>query len=155
MCTKQNDYYFQCLPGAATSAPATTTVPEASPSATIPSTTAAAPTSAPAAPAPTGFVSVSGQKFTLNGNPFTVVGENSYWVGLMGFSVANMNKAFADISGSGATVVRTWGFNEVTAQNGVFYQSWSGATPAVNLGATGLQNFGMQGFYSPLRRAKA
>lgn len=60
----------------------------------------------------------------------------------MGFSVANMNKSFADIAGSGATVVRTWGFNEVTAQNGVFYQSWSGATPTVNLGATGLQNFG-------------
>lgn len=39
------------------------------------------------------------------GNP---ISENSYWVGLMGLSTANMNAAFADIAKSGATVVRTW-----------------------------------------------
>jgi mannan endo-1,4-beta-mannosidase len=74
-----------------------------------------------------------------------------------------MNKAFADIAAAGSTVVRTWyaycalkscmfcvnifcdcrGFNEVTSPNGVYYQSWSGSTPTVNTGSTGLGNFGM------------
>ncbi|KAJ2918018.1 hypothetical protein MD484_g2381, partial [Candolleomyces efflorescens] len=52
-----------------------------------------------------------------------------------------MNKAFADIAGAGGTTVRTWGFNEVTSPNGNYYQSWSGSTPTINTGATGLQNF--------------
>ncbi|THG98333.1 hypothetical protein EW026_g3826 [Hermanssonia centrifuga] len=72
------------------------------------------------------------------GNP---ISENSYWVGLMGLSTANMNAAFADIAKSGATVVRTWGFNEVTSPNGVYYQSWSNGKPTVNTGSTGLGNF--------------
>ena len=33
---------------------------------------------------------------------------NSYWVGLMGYSTADMNKAFADIAAAGGTTVRTW-----------------------------------------------
>ena len=33
---------------------------------------------------------------------------NSYWVGLMGYSTANMNQAFADIAKAGGTTVRTW-----------------------------------------------
>lgn len=79
----------------------------------------------------------------------------------MGYSVANMNKAFADIANAGSTVVRTWyvthisiristltltsflrGFNDVTSANGVFYQSWSGSSATVNMGSSGLQNFG-------------
>lgn len=34
--------------------------------------------------------------------------ENSYWVGLMGYTVANMNKALSDIAATGSSVVRTW-----------------------------------------------
>ncbi|EEB98080.1 hypothetical protein MPER_02476, partial [Moniliophthora perniciosa FA553] len=76
------------------------------------------------------FVKTSGQGFTLNGGKFTVVGDT------------DINKAFTDISKTGATVVRTWGFNEVTNSPGVpYYQSWSGSTPTVNTGADGLQNF--------------
>ncbi|ESK89493.1 glycoside hydrolase family 5 protein [Moniliophthora roreri MCA 2997] len=89
-----------------------------------------------------GFVKTSGQHFTLNGAKFTVVGSNSYWVGLSGLSTTDMNKAFADIAKTGATVARTWGFHEVTKSPGVpYYQSWSGSTPTVNTGADGLQNF--------------
>jgi mannan endo-1,4-beta-mannosidase len=88
-------------------------------------------------------VKTSGTQFTLNGQIFTVVGANSYWVGLMGYSTTDMNKAFADIAATGATTVRTWGFNEVTSTSGVtnYYQSWSGSTPTVNTGTSGLQNF--------------
>lgn len=80
----------------------------------------------------------------------------------MGYSSTDIDKAFADIASSGATAVRTWyvfpirfprfgrklniviisrGFNEVTSPNGIYYQSWSGSTPTINTGATGLQNF--------------
>ncbi|KAL4254228.1 glycosyl hydrolase 5 (cellulase A) family protein [Abortiporus biennis] len=139
VCTKQNDYYSQCLPGVATtSAPSTTT---SQPATSTPPSTTTAPTTTVSAPAPTGFVGVSGQKFVLNGQTYTVVGANSYWVGLMGLSTANMNASFADIAKAGGTTVRTWGFNEVTSPNGDYYQSWSNGVPTVNTGATGLQNF--------------
>ncbi|KAL1735553.1 glycoside hydrolase family 5 protein [Schizophyllum commune] len=97
---------------------------------------------ASAAPSAAGFVSTNGTKFTLDGEPYTVVGFNSYWVGLNGYSTDAMDQAFKDIAGAGATTVRTWGFNEVTSPNGIpYYQSWSGSTPTVNTGADGLENF--------------
>ncbi|KAI0076120.1 mannanase [Panus rudis PR-1116 ss-1] len=137
-CIKQNDYYFQCIPGAATtSAPSTTVVPTSAP----PTTSDPATTTAPAPPSSTGFVKTSGTRFMLDGKPFTVAGANSYWVGLTGLSTDNMNAAFADIAKTGATAVRTWGFNEVTSPNGIYYQSWSNGKPTINTGATGLQNF--------------
>lgn len=64
----------------------------------------------------------------------------------MGYSDADITKAFQDIAGAGSTVVRTWGFNEVTPSTQqnypIYYQSWSGSTPTVNTGASGLENFG-------------
>ena len=42
-----------------------------------------------------------------------------------------------------AYVLSFRGFNEVTSQNGNWYQSWSGSTPTVNSGSSGLQNFGV------------
>jgi len=34
------------------------------------------------------------------------------------------------------------GFHEVTSPDGIYYQSWSGSTPTISTGSTGLQNFG-------------
>ncbi|KIP03911.1 glycoside hydrolase family 5 protein [Phlebiopsis gigantea 11061_1 CR5-6] len=136
-CVYSNDWYSQCIPGATASVSASSS----SSSSKATTSSASATSSAPAAVA-TGFVGTSGQKFTLNGQEFTVVGENSYWVGLMNYGTADMNKAFADIAGTGATVVRTWGFNEVTAtQSSPYYQLWTGSTPTINTGTNGLQNF--------------
>lgn len=67
---------------------------------------------------------------------------NAYWIGLTGLSTANMNAAFADIANTGATLVRTWGFNDVTSPSGDYYQLWTNGIATVNTGATGLQNFG-------------
>ncbi|KAH8083773.1 CEL4a mannanase [Cristinia sonorae] len=139
ICTKLNDYYSQCIAGTASSAP-----PIITPTPTTvnsPPATSAPATAAPPAPASTGFVTVDGTSFKLNGKTYTVAGGNSYWVGLMGLSVANMNAAFADIVKAGGTTVRTWGFNEVTTPAGNFYQSWANGKPTVNTGASGLQNF--------------
>ncbi|KAJ3570962.1 hypothetical protein NP233_g4061 [Leucocoprinus birnbaumii] len=130
-CVFQNPWYSQCLPGATTAPPSTTTT----------STTSSAPTTSAPPSTVTGFVKTSGTKFTLNGKTYTLVGGNSYWMGLMGLSTSAMNQAFADIAKAGGTTVRTWGFNEVTSANGNYYQLWSGSTPTINTGATGLQNF--------------
>ncbi|KAI0266756.1 glycoside hydrolase family 5 protein [Gloeopeniophorella convolvens] len=147
-CVVLNPYYSQCQVGTGSTTVSSTTTSRSSSSTTSTTTTrssssstSTSSTTSASAPASTGFVKTSGQKFTLNGSTYTVVGANSYWVGLIGLSTANMNAAFADIAKAGATTVRTWGFNEVTSPNGVYYQSWSGGKPTVNTGATGLQNF--------------
>ncbi|PBK88327.1 mannanase [Armillaria gallica] len=130
VCTVLNDYYYQCLPGTATSTTISSTSSATSTTVSVPSPTSSS-----------GFVTTLGTEFHLNGSKFTVFGSNAYWVGLMGYSISDMNAAFADIAATGATVVRTLGFNEVTSPNGIYYQSWSGSTPTVNFGPTGLQNF--------------
>ncbi|PCH43855.1 glycoside hydrolase family 5 protein [Wolfiporia cocos MD-104 SS10] len=89
----------------------------------------------------TGFVKTSGQEFTLNGETFTVVGANSYWVGLTGLTTSEMDQAFSDIAATGATAVRTWGFNDVTTPSGDYYQLWTNGTATINYGPTGLENF--------------
>ncbi|KAF7334964.1 CEL4a mannanase [Mycena venus] len=96
-------------------------------------------TSTTSGPSPTGFVTTAGTRFMLNGAPFTVVGSNAYWPALLGYSPADNDKAFADIAASGATTVRTMGFNEVTSPVGVYYHLWNGSTATVNTGANGLQ----------------
>ncbi|KAJ7328428.1 glycoside hydrolase [Mycena albidolilacea] len=126
VCTELNEWYFQCLPGTAT-----TTV-----STTPPTSTSSAPTSTASAPVQTGFVKTSGTKFTLNGAPYTLFGTNAYWLALGGYSTTDINKAFSDIAASGATTVR--GFNEVTSANGVYFHLWSGKTATVNTGSNGL-----------------
>ncbi|KAF9038214.1 CEL4a mannanase [Panaeolus papilionaceus] len=134
VCVKSNDYYSQCVPGT-TSAPTMTTTRTT----TTRSTTT--PTSTPSPPTSTGFVKTSGTRFVLNGSKYTVVGTNSYWVGLAGLSSTDINKAFADMAAAGATTVRTWGFNEVTSANGIYYQLWNGAKPTINTGSNGLGSF--------------
>ncbi|KAF9525925.1 glycoside hydrolase superfamily [Crepidotus variabilis] len=130
-CVYSSQWYSQCV---ASSSTPTTTV--ASPTTTAVPTTTAAPTATPS-----GFVTVSGTKFLVNGSKFTVVGSNSYWVGLMGLSLDNMKTSFGNIAAAGGTVVRTWGFNEVTSASGNYYQSWSGTKPTINTGSSGLLNF--------------
>ncbi|KAJ7201458.1 glycoside hydrolase superfamily, partial [Mycena rebaudengoi] len=146
VCVVQNPFFWQCVPGTATTTPAPpTTTPPTSTTRTT-TTTVTTPISTPSAPASTGFVKTSGTRFTLNGAPYTVVGSNAYWLPLMGsstgYSAADLNTAFNDIVGSGATTVRTWGFNEVTNANGgvPFFHLWNGNTATVNTNATGLQS---------------
>ncbi|TFK25725.1 glycoside hydrolase [Coprinopsis marcescibilis] len=131
ICQKLNDWYSQCV------TPATPI-----PIPTLPTATSTvSPVTPTTVPVANGFVKASGTRFVLDGQKYTVVGSNSYWVGLSGHSRDNMNRAFADIAAAGGTTVRTWGFNEVTSASGIYYQSWNGKTPTVNTGATGLQNF--------------
>ncbi|TFK44992.1 mannanase [Crucibulum laeve] len=137
-CTYLNVWYSQCIPRVATSTTSTFTSTRSS---TTVSSTASSTSSTSAPPAATGFVKTSGTQFTLNGSKYTVVGTNSYWIGLSGLSETDMNQAFADMAKGGATTVRTWGFNDVKSANGIYYQLWSGSSATVNTGSTGVQNF--------------
>ncbi|KAF8184550.1 CEL4a mannanase [Mycena galopus ATCC 62051] len=161
VCTFQNAFYSQCLPGTATTS-ATSTVTSTTSIVKSTTSTVTSATSTASVPASTAFVKTSGTRFTLNGAPYTLVGyvvrglnashfscthisrSNAYWLPLMGsstgYSSTDLNTAFNDIVGSGATTVRTWGFNEVTTTSGgvPYFHLWSGSTATVNTAATGL-----------------
>ncbi|KAG8939384.1 hypothetical protein FRC03_006335, partial [Tulasnella sp. 419] len=146
-CVYSNPWYSQCLAVTTTATSTTsssrtssrTTIVDASP---YPSTsrTSTTSTSTSSTPAGTGFVKTSGQKFVLNGKTFTLAGHNSYWMAQLGSST-DIDAAFKDIAKTGATTVRTWGFNEVTSPSGTYYQSWSGSTATINTGSNGLAKF--------------
>ncbi|KAG8761311.1 hypothetical protein FRC12_009425 [Ceratobasidium sp. 428] len=88
----------------------------------------------------TSFVKTSGQKFTLNGSKFTVVGSNAYWMAQLS-SATDISTAFNDLKTAGFTTLRTWGFNDVTSPSGTYYQLWNGKTATLNTGASGLGKF--------------
>ncbi|KAF8706097.1 glycosyl hydrolase 5 (cellulase A) family, partial [Rhizoctonia solani] len=135
-CVKQNEYYSQCLKATTTTGPTTTSRPiTTTTTAPVTSTTSTTPP-----PASTGYVKVSGQKFTLNGATFTVVGSNAYWIPQLS-NPADITTAFSDLKKAGFTTLRTWGFNEVTSPSGTYYQLWNGATSTINTGADGLARF--------------
>ncbi|QRW21488.1 Cellulase (glycosyl hydrolase family 5 protein) [Rhizoctonia solani] len=135
-CVKQNEYYSQCLKATTTTGPTTTSRPiTTTTTAPVTSTTSTTPP-----PASTGYVKVSGQKFTLNGATFTVVGSNAYWIPQLS-NPADITTAFSDLKKAGFTALRTWGFNEVTSPSGTYYQLWNGATSTINTGADGLARF--------------
>jgi len=70
-----------------------------------------------------------------------VVGSNAYWLAQFPATQADLDQAFADIAATGATTVRTWGFNDVTSASGTYYQIWNGSTPTINYGSDGLAKF--------------
>ncbi|KAG9046154.1 hypothetical protein FS837_004949 [Tulasnella sp. UAMH 9824] len=128
------DWYWQCL-----ASTGTTTTSRASSTSTRTSTTTT--TSKSTTTTTSTFVSTSGPRFKLNGSTYTVVGSNAYWLAQFPATQADLDQAFADIAATGATTVRTWGFNEVTSPSGTYYQIWNGATPTINYGADGLAKF--------------
>ncbi|KAF7354147.1 Mannan endo-1,4-beta-mannosidase F [Mycena venus] len=142
VCVEQNEWYSQCLAGTSTTTVTTptTTPTTVSTTSTVKSTsTTHTTTTSSSPPSATGFIKTSGTRFTLNGQQFVPVGSNAYWPALLGYSDAEIDQAFSDIAGSGATVCRTEGFNEVTSPAGVYFQLWTGSTATVNTGTNGLQ----------------
>ncbi|KIY61398.1 glycoside hydrolase family 5 protein [Cylindrobasidium torrendii FP15055 ss-10] len=145
-CTSYNEYYSQCIKSTSSAATTSTTTIKASSTTSGPFSTTKTTASSSATAVPlTGYVKTSGTKFTLDGKVFTPVGQNSYWVGLSSYNTTVMDLAFKDMTAVGATVVRTWGFNEVVggpAYDGqIYYQNWNGTTPAINTGSDGLASF--------------
>ncbi|KAG9014489.1 hypothetical protein FRB93_013614 [Tulasnella sp. JGI-2019a] len=144
-CTYLNDWFSQCLPPTSTTSTSTTakssTTSTTSSKATTTATSSTKTTTSATSTA-TGFVKVSGQTFTLNGAPYTLVGENSYWVPQL-TTQADIDQTFADIAAMGGTTVRTLGFNEVLGDPGygTYYQSWTNGVATFNYGSNGLGQF--------------
>ncbi|KAF8180534.1 glycoside hydrolase superfamily [Mycena galopus ATCC 62051] len=131
VCLEQNPYYYQCVAGTTKRRR-----PQFRPRSSPPPLATPLPLPAPSA---TEFIKTSGTRFTLNGKQFVPVGSNAYWPILPEYSNAEIDQAFADIAASGATVVRTEGFNEVTSAQGVYFHLWTGSKATVNTGTDGLQ----------------
>ncbi|MFC4997798.1 cellulase family glycosylhydrolase [Dactylosporangium cerinum] len=103
---------------------------------------------ASASPRHDGFVVRHGDDLQLNGKDFRFAGSNNYY--LMYRSPAMVDDVFADAAAAGFTVLRTWGFLDIGAQddtgsvhhkeNGVYFQYWDGTRPAYNDGPDGLQH---------------
>lgn len=96
---------IECIPAATTSTiqstpPSTSPVTTSSP--TYASSSASRPSSTPTS---TGFVTTSGQRFSLNGEDYVVAGTNAYW--LAQESDPDIETGFNDITAAGLTTVRT------------------------------------------------
>ncbi len=86
------------------------------------------------------FPTTSGLRFSINGATKYLAGTNSYWIGFLANN-ADVDLVLDHIAKSGLTVLRVWGFNDVTARpsGGVYYQYLSASGSQINTGANGLQ----------------
>jgi mannan endo-1,4-beta-mannosidase len=87
------------------------------------------------------FVSTQGTKFMVNGSEFAWIGTDAYWLQTLNTEQDIIN-TLSNISALGINVVRTWGFNDVTAipeDNGTWFQLIANGTTSINNGTNGLQ----------------
>ncbi|KAF4555520.1 Cellulase (glycosyl hydrolase family 5)-like protein 1 [Elsinoe fawcettii] len=105
----------------------------------------AAPAAAGKRPPP-GFVTVSGQKFLLDGKDYYFAGSNGYFFPFIG--EADVQKGFKDAASAGLKVMRTWGYNDRNATynaaglpqygnnpNDPALQTWDNGKPTIDLTA--------------------
>ncbi|KAJ7452419.1 glycoside hydrolase family 5 protein [Mycena galericulata] len=83
------------------------------------------------------FVSTSGVNFQVNNSQFKFVGTNAYWLAALNTD-QDIDSVLSNISHSNITVVRTWGFNDVSTipENGTWFQLVANGTTSVNLNET-------------------
>jgi len=86
------------------------------------------------------FINSANGQFTVNGSEFRFIGTNAYWLPFLN-SDEDISNTLANMSASGITVVRTWGFNDVTSipTNGTWLQLIANGTATINNGTNGLQ----------------
>lgn len=123
-CNDLNTYYSQCIP-------------KQTPKQSITTSTRASPT---IVRAPMGTVTTCGTEFRVNAKKFYFVGSNAYWLTFL-TNKADIDYALDQFRASGMKVLRIWGFADYTSSQGsaTAFQIWSGSTPTINTGATGLQ----------------
>ncbi|EJD06057.1 glycoside hydrolase family 5 protein [Fomitiporia mediterranea MF3/22] len=87
-----------------------------------------------------GFVTIENGRFIRNGEPFSFLGTNAYWLPSLN-TEADINRTVANISAHGIKVIRTWAFNDVDEipVNGTWFQLVQNGTTFVNTGSNGLQ----------------
>ncbi|KAI5252747.1 endo-1,4-beta-mannosidase [Aureobasidium subglaciale] len=152
-CSKANDYYSQCVAGAASSVattiktstseapvPSPTTVVTKPPISTskIVSTSKAVTTTAAASGS---FPTTSGTKFVIDGKAGYYAGTNSYWIGFL-TNNNDVDLVMQHLASSGLKILRVWGFNDVTTtptDGTVYFQSFANGEATINTGSNGLQ----------------
>jgi mannan endo-1,4-beta-mannosidase len=95
---------------------------------------------------PTGFVTQNNGRFELDGQPFSFVGANSYWLPLL-TTQDDVHSTFKQMQSAGVKVLRTWGFNAINGsqlagaiQSGLtYYQVWDSSEWVLNDGPQGLE----------------
>jgi mannan endo-1,4-beta-mannosidase len=153
-CEKSNDWYSQCVPGAASSVPttiktsiskapvsssSTTEVPKPPITTSKMTTTSKAATTTAAASG--SFPTTSGTKFVIDGKPGYYAGTNSYWIGFL-TNNSDIDLVMQHLASSGLKILRVWGFNDVTTtptDGTVYFQSFANGEATINTGANGLQ----------------
>lgn len=130
-CQFSNEWYSQCVPGAAATTTARTTL-------TTATTSAPTGTVAPF----TSYATTAGNVFSINGKKEYFSGTNTYWIGFL-TNNADVDLVMSHIAATQLKVLRVWGFNIVSSTPSagtVWYQSLiPGQSPAINTGANGLQ----------------
>ncbi|KAL4903975.1 putative mannan endo-1,4-beta-mannosidase F [Aspergillus multicolor] len=137
VCTYQNEWYSQCLPGTVTSSATSTTLTTT----TRTSTTSTTTTTRTPVPTSTDFPSASGLNFTIDGVTNYFAGSNSYWISML-TNDADVDLVLDHIADSGHKILRIWGFNDVNTEPGtgqVWFQKHSGGVSTINTGQYGLQ----------------
>ncbi|KAI0467225.1 glycoside hydrolase superfamily [Xylaria cf. heliscus] len=140
-CQYSNDYYSQCVPGAASTTLTTTTRATTSATTTTKTTTKTTATTSGGTSAPTTFSSVNGLNFQIDGKTGYFAGTNSYWIGFL-TNNADVDTTLDQLKSAGLKILRVWGFNDVTSTPGqgtVWFQKLSASGSTINTGADGLQ----------------
>jgi len=142
VCTVQNPFYSQCLPGTAPPPPAPTTVKSTTTLVTS-TKTSSTPVSTPTTPvAPGTFAKAVGRVFDIDGKIGYFAGTNAYYIAFL-TNNADIDLIMSHLQTTGLKVLRVWGFNDVNQIPGtgqVWFQSMvPGSTPQINTGVDGLQ----------------
>jgi mannan endo-1,4-beta-mannosidase len=153
-CEKGNEYYSQCVPGAAFSVSTTIKTSTTKASVTLSSTTVV--TKPPVTTSKTistskgvtttaavsgSFPTTSGTKFVIDGKPGYFAGTNSYWIGFL-TNNSDIDLVMQHLASSGLKILRVWGFNDVTTiptDGTVYFQSFANGEATINTEANGLQ----------------
>ncbi|KAF3180073.1 hypothetical protein EYR41_002582 [Orbilia oligospora] len=160
-CTSYNAYYYQCIPGATTTAGTTTRTTTAATTpvtttrtttvaTTAPTTTARTTTSSTTASrtttsstrtttangsCSTNFVSTSGKEFRLAGKKFYFAGSNAYYIPMYGPNdFLDIDTSLDAFAASGLKVLRTWGFADFAGPQEDYvtvFQNWSSVPPTI------------------------
>ncbi|KAH8658283.1 glycoside hydrolase superfamily [Xylariales sp. PMI_506] len=148
VCTYENDWFYQCIPGTATlttsstSSSATSVTTSSSSTTKVSSTSTKTTTSATSTS--TAFAKVDGLQFNIDGVTKYYAGTNSYWLGMLSNS-SDVDLVMNHLSSAGLKLVRVTGFNDVNSCSSddtttVWFQCFAtGSDPVINTdGPTGL-----------------
>ncbi|OKL57012.1 putative mannan endo-1,4-beta-mannosidase F [Talaromyces atroroseus] len=141
VCTYENAFYSQCVPGTTTLATTTTSSSSTVSSSSSTTTKSTSISSSIPKSTSTGFPSVNGLNFTIDGVTNYYVGTNAYWLPFL-TDDSDVDHVLGDIASSGLKILRVWGFNDVNiipSSGTVWFQLLEDGTATINTGADGLE----------------